>query len=89
MPPSPRPSTPLPQSVPVPSLADVLSNAVFPARHADLLRQYGDLTIQRYTGERMRLDVALRCIGQPDFKSVSDLLLALEQLTRPPQSQPG
>lgn len=67
---------------PVQPLSESLKHIRFPISRKDLLRQYGMIRIQLVHGQILTLEDALRDIIQPEFRSISDLMVAVGENRR-------
>lgn len=65
-----------------PPLAQSLDQVPFPISRDMLVREYGETRFQLDSGEVLTLDSALTRIEQPEFRSISDLSLAIGEIRR-------
>lgn len=72
----------MPQPDPGSPLNEALRDVEFPISREDLLRRYGDVPIFLHSGEQLSLESALARVRQPEFKSVSDITLAIGELNK-------
>lgn len=59
-----------------------LREAPFPISHAELVRRYGNITMELDNGDKLTLETALTRIAQPKFQSISDLALAIGEISQ-------